>query len=106
MIERLVKTLVIFAHITVLVTDFVIVTLRRRTLNYICLHESGLSSLNLWSRFHSGMKLGMKLTFIVAEMKYFCEIERFIHVLKCISAKIAETIRVSVHKSGMIFNPE
>ncbi len=33
-------------------------------------------------------------------------IESFIHVLKCVSAKIAETIRGSVHKSGMIFNPE
>ncbi len=29
-----------------------------------------------------------------------------IYVLKCISAKIAETIRGSVNKSGMIFNPE
>ncbi len=52
------------------------------------------------------MKLGMKLTFIVAEMKIFYKIESFIHVLKCINAKIAETIKGSVHKSGMIFNPE
>ena len=37
---------------------------------------------------------------------FFCKIESFIHVLKCISAKIAETIRGSVHKSRMIFNPE
>ena len=37
---------------------------------------------------------------------FFCKIESFIHVRKCISAKIAETIRGSVHKSGMIFNPE
>ena len=44
--------------------------------------------------------------FIVAEMKFFCEIESFIHILKCISAKIAKTIRGSAHKSGMIFNPE
>ena len=52
------------------------------------------------------MKLGIKLTFIVAKMKIFFKIESFIHVLKCISAKIAETIRGSLNKSGMIFNSD
>ena len=36
------------------------------------------------------MKLGMKSTFIMAEIKIVCKMENFIHVLKCISVKIAE----------------
>ncbi len=40
----------------------------------------------------------------MAEMKIFAKIESFIHVLKCISAKIAETVRGSIHKSGIGFS--
>ncbi len=37
---------------------------------------------------------------------FFCKIESFIHVLKCVSAKITEAIRGSVYESGRSFNPE
>ena len=52
------------------------------------------------------MKLGMKSTFIMAEIKIFCKMGSFIYVYKCISAKIAGKIRLSVHESETSFNPE
>ena len=80
-----------------------------KELNYICLHESGLScnsirigfipffipdwtldpewnvdseSCKLGSKFHSSMKLGMKSTFIMAEIKIVCKMGSFVHVFK------------------------
>ena len=102
-------------------------------LNYICLYESGLScnsfqiefipffipdwtldpewnvdseSCKLGLKFHSWMKLGMKSTFIMAEIKIVCKMGSFIHVFKCISAKITGKIRSLVHESETSFNPE
>ena len=99
-----------------------------RGLNYICLHESGLScnsfriefisffipdwtldpkwnvdsgSCKLGSKFYSWMKFGMKSTFIMAEIKIVCKMGSFIHVSKCISGKI----RLLVHESQTSFNP-
>ena len=104
-----------------------------RRLNYICLHESGLScnsfriefisffipdwtldpewnvdseSCKLGSKFHSWMKLRMKSTFIMAEIKIVCKMGSFIHVYKCISAKVTGKIRLLVHESETSFNPE
>ena len=104
-----------------------------RGLNYICLHESGLScnsfriefipffipdwtldpewnvdseSCKLGSKFHSWMKLGMKSTFIMAEIKIVCKMGSFIHVFRCISAKIARKLRLLVHESETSFNLE
>ena len=104
-----------------------------RGLNYICLHESGLScnsfriefipffipdwtlnpewnvdskSCKLGSKFHSWVKLGMKSTFIMAEIKIVCKMGSFIHVSKCISAKITGKIWLSVQESKTSFNPE
>ena len=78
-----------------------------RGLNYICLHESGLScnsfriefipflipdwildpewnvdseSCKLGSKFHSWMKYGMKSTFIMAEIKIVCKIQNEIFI--------------------------
>ena len=92
-----------------------------RGLNYICLHESGLScnsfriefipffipdwtldpewnvdseSYKPGSKFHSRMKIGMKSTFIVAEIKIVCKMGSFIHVFRCISAKIVRKKRL------------
>ena len=48
----------------------------------------------------------MNSTFIMAEIKIVWKIGSFIHVFKCISAKIAGKIRLSVHKSETSFNPE
>ena len=104
-----------------------------RGVNYICLHESRLSCnsfriefihfsfriehsirnemsirnhANLDRNFPSWMKLGMKSTFIMAEIKIVCKMGSFIHVFKCISAKITGKIRLSVHESETSFNPE
>ena len=104
-----------------------------RGLNYICLHESGLScnsfriefipffipdwtldpewnvdseSCKLGWKFHSWIKLGMKSTFIVAEIKIVCKMGSFIHVCRCISAKIVRKIRLLVHESETSCNPE
>ena len=103
-----------------------------RGLNYICLHESGLSCnsfriefipffIPYWTldpewnvdseswklgKFHSWMKLGMKSTFIMAKIKIVCKMGSFIHVFKSISAKITEKIRLLVHESETSFNPE
>ena len=68
-----------------------------RGLNYICLHESGLSCNSFRIKFihfscNSWMKLGMKSTFIVAEIKIVCKLGSFIHVFRCISAKITGKI--------------
>ena len=52
------------------------------------------------------MKLGMKSTFIMAEIKIGYKMGSFIHIRKCVSAKIAEKIRWSVHESETSFNPE
>ena len=52
------------------------------------------------------MKLGMKSTFIMAEIKIVSKMGSFIHVYKCISAKIAGEIRLLVHESEKSFNPE
>ena len=41
----------------------------------------------------SGMKLGMKSTFIMAEIQIVYKMESAIPVLKCISVKITENIR-------------
>ena len=41
-------------------------------------------------RFHSGMKLEMKSTFIMVEIMIVYKKGNFIHLLKCISAKIDE----------------
>ena len=51
------------------------------------------------------MKLGMKSTFIMAEIKIVCKMGNFIHVLKYIRAKIAGKIRLLVHESKTSFNP-
>ena len=51
------------------------------------------------------MKLGMKSTFIMAEMKSVCKMGSFIQVYKCISAKIAGKIKL-VHESETSFNPQ
>ena len=40
------------------------------------------------------MKLGMKSTFIMAEIKIVCKMGSFIYVFKCISAKITGKIRL------------
>ena len=104
-----------------------------RGLNCSCLHESGLScnsfriefipffipdwtldpewnvdseSCKLGSKFYSWMKPGMKSTFIMAEIKIVFKKRSFIHVFKCISAKIAGKVRCSVHESETSFNPE
>ena len=61
---------------------------------------------NLDQNFTLKMKLGMKSTFIMAEMKIVCEMGSFIHVFKCISAKVAGKIRLLVHESETSFNPE
>ena len=63
-------------------------------------------SCKLGSKFQSWMKLGMKSTFIMAEIKIVCKMGSFIHACKCISAKIARKIRLSVHESETSFNPE
>ena len=51
------------------------------------------------------MKLGTKSTFIMAEIKIVCKMENFIHVFKCVRAKIAGKIRLLVHESETSFNP-
>ena len=48
----------------------------------------------------------MKSTFIMAEINIVWKIGSFIHVFKCISAKIAGKVRLSVHESETSFNPE
>ena len=45
-----------------------------------------------------GTKLGLKMTFIINEIKIVCKVRSFIHVSKCKSAKIA------VHEFGRSFN--
>ena len=52
------------------------------------------------------MKLGIKSTFIMAEIKIVCKMGSFIDVFKCISAKITGKIRLSVQESKTNFNPE
>ena len=52
------------------------------------------------------MKLEMKSMFFMAEIKIVCKIESFIHVSKCVSAKITEEIEWLVHESGTSFNSE
>ena len=52
-------------------------------------------SYKLGSKFHSWMKLGMKSTFIMAEIKIVCKMGSFIHVYMCIRAKIFRKIRLS-----------
>ena len=54
------------------------------------------------SRFHCGMKS----TFIMAEIKVIYKMGSFIHIVKCVSAKIAKKIRCSVHESQTSLNPE
>ena len=59
----------------------------RRGLDYICLHESGLSSfhfsfsirneMSILIHVNLGLKLGMKSTFIMAEMKIFSQNRKF-----------------------------
>ena len=49
------------------------------------------------SRFHSGIRFEVKLTFIMGKIKIVCKIQSFIHVL---SAKIAEKISESVQEFG------
>ena len=66
----------------------------------------GSESCKLGSKFHSSMKLGMKSTFIMAEIKIVCKMGSFIHIFKCISAKIAGKIRLLVHESETSSNPE
>ena len=44
--------------------------------------------------------------FFMVEIKIVCKIESFIHVPKCISAKIAEEIERLVHESETSFNSE
>ena len=46
----------------------------------------------------------MKSTFIMAEIKIVCKMGSFIHVFKCISAKITGKIRSLVHESETSFN--
>ena len=48
------------------------------------------------------MKLEMKSAFIMAEIEIVCKMGSFIHVFKCISAKIAGKI---LHESETSFNP-
>ena len=43
---------------------------------------------------------------IVVSLYRFLVVAKFIHVFKCISAKIAGKIRLSVHESETSFNPE
>ena len=51
------------------------------------------------------MILGMKSTFIMAEIKIVWKIGSFIHVFKCIiSAKIVGKPRLSVHEPETSFN--
>ena len=52
------------------------------------------------------MKLEMKSTFIMAEIKIVCKMGSFIHIFKCISAKIAGKIKLSVQESKTSFNPD
>ena len=68
--------------------------------------HSDSESYKLGSRFHFGKKLGMKVTFIMANMKIVWKTENFFHVLKSISAKVAEKVRWSVHESETSFNLE
>ena len=42
----------------------------------------------------------------MAEIKIVCKMGSFIHVFKCISAKITRKIRLLVHESEMRVNPE
>ena len=42
----------------------------------------------------------------MTEIKIVCKIGSFIHVFKCINAKIAGKIRFSAHESVTSFNPE
>ena len=53
-----------------------------------------------------GQGLGMKSTFIMAEIKIVCKVRSFILVLKSISAKIAEKVNWAVHESETSFNLE
>lgn len=46
------------------------------------------------------MKLGMKLAFIMNEINIACKIGSYIHLLECISAKIAEEIRKLAQEFG------
>ena len=50
-------------------------------------------SCKLGSRFHSGMKLGMKSTFIMAEIKIVCKMGSFVHILKCVGSKIEKKLK-------------
>ena len=64
-------------------------------------------SCKLGPKFQSWMKLGMKSTSIMAEIKIVCKMGSFIHVFKGISGKITGKIRLSVHESetsGMRFS--
>ena len=42
----------------------------------------------------------------MAEIEIVCKMGSFIHVFKCISAKIAGKIRLLLHESETIFNPD
>ena len=44
--------------------------------------------------------------FTTAEKKIVCKIESFIHVPKCLSAKLAEELERLVHESETSFNSE
>ena len=46
--------------------------------------------MSIYNHVNSGMKLEMKLTFIMTEIKIVCKIGSFIYLLQCTSGKIAE----------------
>ena len=90
------------SHNTFLMIEFIPFFIANRTIDRIWYKMSIRNHVNLHgSRFHTGMKLGMESD----RKKIVCKTGSFVHVLKCINAKIAKKVRLSVHQSETSFAP-